>query len=108
MPRTSKKNTVEPCPNPPKGSKSSKSKKNTQSKLSALDAAAQVLAKSNESMTCQQLIDAMTQQGLWSSTEGKTPANTLNAAIHKEIATKGDASRFVKAERGKFSAKPKA
>jgi hypothetical protein len=74
--------------------------------MSALDAAAQVLAKSNESLSCQQLIEAMTQQGLWSSSKGKTPANTLNAAIHKEIATKGDASRFVKAERGKFSARP--
>jgi hypothetical protein len=113
VPRTSKKtSTSETGSKTATKRKSTKSKKNPESiptsKVSALDAAALVLAKSGESLTCQQLIDAMTQQGLWTSTKGKTPANTLNAAIHKEIATKGDQSRFVKAERGKFSARPKA
>jgi hypothetical protein len=110
MPRSTKKSVSKSCPNPAaKEKKSTKTKKAvTNAKLSALDAAAKVLSESNESLTCPQLIEVMTQQGLWSSAKGKTPANTLNAAIHKEMATKGDASRFVQAERGKFSAKPKA
>jgi len=33
----------------------------------------------------------------------KTPANSLHAAMQREIRTKGPASRFVKAERGKFA-----
>mgnify|MGYP000997464826 CR=1 FL=1 len=37
--------------------------------------------------------------------EGKTPASTVYAAILREIQKKGDASRFVKAERGKFKIK---
>jgi len=40
---------------------------------------------------------------LWTPRDGKTPANTLYAAISREIKLKGDASRFAKAERGKFA-----
>ena len=34
---------------------------------------------------------------------GKTPANTLSAAIRREIHTKGKDTRFTLAERGKFA-----
>jgi hypothetical protein len=71
-------------------------------KLSALDAAATVLANADEPMGSKELVDRMLAKGLW-QTGGKTPANTLYAAILREINTKGDNSRFVKVERGKFA-----
>jgi len=73
-------------------------------KRSALDAAAQVLADAAEPMNCKDLITAMAERGLWSSPNGKTPANTLYAAISREIKVKGAGSRFAKGERGMFTA----
>ena len=49
------------------------------------------------------LVDLAIDRNLWTPGKGKTPASTLYAAIHREINTKGDASRFRKAERGKFA-----
>lgn len=72
-------------------------------KLSCLDAAAQVLEKANEPMSAKELIAAMAAQGLWSSPGGKTPHATLYSALLREIATKGDESRFAKAGAGKFT-----
>jgi hypothetical protein len=72
-------------------------------KLSALDAAAKVLGETGQPMTCQELIGAMAVKGYWSSPAGKTPAATLYSAMLREATTKGDASRFVKAARGKFA-----
>jgi hypothetical protein len=71
-------------------------------KLSALDAAAQLLSKSSEPMNCQALIEAMATKGLWKSPGGKTPHATLYAAIAREIKEKGKESRFKKADRGQF------
>jgi hypothetical protein len=76
-------------------------------KLSALDAALKVLAESGESMNTRQLIEAMQTKGYWSSPGGLTPHGTLHSAISREIAAKGSASRFRKAERGKFLAATK-
>jgi hypothetical protein len=72
-------------------------------KLSALDAAAKVLAETAQAMNRQEMIAAMAAKGYWTSPGGKTPATTLYPAILREITTKGAASRFVKAERGKFA-----
>ena len=71
-------------------------------RVSALDAAAQVLADAGEPMRAKEMIEAMTAQGLWASPNGKTPEATLYAAIIREIAAKGDAARFRKVERGQF------
>lgn len=71
-------------------------------KLSALDAAAKVLAK-GEAMNAKQLIDAMAEQGLWTSPGGATPWATLYAAIAREIKTKGPTDcRFKKLDKGIF------
>ena len=72
-------------------------------KLSALDAAAKVLAETGQSMACNEMIEAMAQKGDWSSPGGKTPASTLYSAITKEISTKGKESRFKKTDRGRFA-----
>jgi len=72
-------------------------------RLSALDAAAQVLAQADKPMRAQELIAAMAEQGLWSSPAGKTPHATLYAAMLREVAAKGDAARFKKVDRGLFA-----
>ena len=72
-------------------------------RLSALDAAAKVLAETTEPMNCRQLIETMTEKDYWQPNAGKTPQNTLHAALCKEIKTKGSDSRFAKAGRGQFA-----
>lgn len=74
-------------------------------KVSALDAAAQVLAEAGEPMNTRQMIEAMAAKKLWTSPGGKTPHATLYSAILREINEKGKDSRFTKTERGKFTAK---
>jgi HB1, ASXL, restriction endonuclease HTH domain len=91
-----------------KSSKKTKSKKTKDGgaetkKLSALDAAAKVLAESSQPMSCKEMIEAMAQKGYWSSPGGKTPASTLYSGMIKEIATKGKESRFKKTDRGRFA-----
>ena len=71
-------------------------------KLSGLEAAAKVLAEAGEPLNCQAIVERALEKGYW-QTAGKTPANTLYAAIAREIKTKGPAGRFVKAARGTFT-----
>ncbi len=74
-------------------------------RVSAIDAATQVLKKAAKPMRAQDMIAAMATQGLWKSPGGKTPHATLYAAIIREIATKGKAARFKKVDRGLFAFK---
>ncbi|MCK6478223.1 MAG: HTH domain-containing protein [Phycisphaerales bacterium] len=71
-------------------------------RLSALDAAAQVLAKAAKPMSATELVEQMATQGLWSSPNGRTPSATLYAAMIREAAAKGSESRFKKVDRGMF------
>ena len=86
------KRTKQPLPAEPKASR-----------VSALDAAARVLGEEARPMTCQEMIQAMSDRGYWSSPGGKTPAATLYSAILRELQTKPGTARFVKSERGKFT-----
>jgi hypothetical protein len=99
--KNAKTATAAPKAEPTK--KPAKTKANKPKKVSALDAAAQVLAAKGEPMTAPELIAAMAEQKLWSSPNGKTPAATLYAAILREITTKGKESRFARPEPGKFA-----
>jgi hypothetical protein len=72
-------------------------------KLSALDAAFQVLGESGQAMSCPELIATMAARGYWSSPKGRTPAATLYSALLRELQTKGDQARFCKTHRGKFA-----
>ena len=72
-------------------------------KLSAINAAAKVLAESKEPMNTKEMIEAMAAKGYWTSPGGKTPSATLYSSILREINTKGKESRFKKTERGKFT-----
>jgi len=68
---------------------------------SGLDAAAQVLGETKEPLGAKEMVERMLAKGLW-QTKGKTPAATIYAAIIREIAAKGNDSRFRKVDRGKF------
>lgn len=72
-------------------------------RLSALDAAAEVLKKADKPMRSQEMIAAMAEQGLWSSPKGKTPHATLYAAMMRESRDKGSVARFRKVDRGQFA-----
>jgi len=75
---------------------------------SLLSAAAEVLAKAKEPMNTKEMVEVVTAAGLWTPGKGKTPEATLYAAIIREIRDKGDDARFIKVERGRFSAAGKA
>src|SRR5262245_47850799 len=104
--KTTKSTTDNPKPSP--NSKAAKAATKTAKpakpkKVSALDAAATVLANSAEPMNCTQMVEAMAAKGLWSSPNGKTPAATLYSAILREINQKGKDARFRKTDRGQFA-----
>jgi hypothetical protein len=85
--------------------KGKKAKASKPKKLGALDAAAKVLAESGQAMNTREMIETLAAKKLWTSPGGKTPHATLYSAILREINEKGKDARFVKTERGKFSAK---
>jgi len=106
---------VVPSQNPPKRAKAPAAAKPEPTKhkaasrarskpMSALDAAALVLAKAAKPMNAKSMIEAVTTRGLWSSPAGKTPHSTLYSAIIREIAAKGKQARFKKHDRGLFTA----
>ncbi len=71
-------------------------------RVSAIDAAVQVLQQAGAPMNTKEMIAAMHEQGLWQSPAGKTPHATLYSAILREMTTKGADARFRKVERGRF------
>jgi hypothetical protein len=86
----------------PKAAKAPKEKK--PKRVSALDAAAQVIAGAKVPMRAKEMIAEMEAKGLWKSPGGKTPEATLYAAIIREITAKGDKARFKKHDKGVFVA----
>jgi hypothetical protein len=88
-----------------KGAKAPKAKPAKPAKpkrISALDAAAKVLAESDRPLRAIDMIEVMHAKGLWTSPGGKTPEATLYAAIIREITAKGKDARFKKVDRGMF------
>ncbi len=73
-------------------------------RISALDAAAKVLAESDRPLRAIDMVEVMHAKGLWTSPGGKTPEATLYAAVIREITAKGKDARFRKADRGLFLA----
>jgi hypothetical protein len=64
--------TAEPKPKAPR---------QREGKMSALDAAAKVLAEAGEPMAAKAMIEAMAAKGLWTSPGGKTPHATLYTVV---------------------------
>jgi hypothetical protein len=85
-------------PEPAPGGAEAKDKK-----LSALDAAAKLLAETGQPMTCQAMIEGMAAKCYWTSPGGKTPQATLYSSIVREIKNKGTKARFKKTDRGQFA-----
>jgi hypothetical protein len=83
-------------------SENAESTESGEKRLSCVTAALKVLSESSEPMNAQELITAMQAKGYWTSPGGKTPHATLYSAILRDLA-KGDDSKFVKAERGRFT-----
>jgi hypothetical protein len=78
----------------------------TDKPMSLINAAAHILAQGKqEPMRCKDIVEQAIEQKLWQPGKGLTPASTLYAAIGREIKTKGNGSRFVKAQRGMFTLK---
>ena len=71
-------------------------------KLSQIEAAIKVLAKAGEPMNCKAMVEAMGQQGLWTSPGGATPEATLYSSILRDL-RKGKDARFKKTARGHFA-----
>ena len=67
-------------------------------KKSLLTAAAEILQATGEALSANELIVKVQEAGLWELQVGKTPANTLYAAILREMNTKEN-SRFARGEK---------
>ncbi len=83
------------------GTKAKKSE-SAEKKLSCVTAALKVLGESSEPLNAKEMIEEMVAAGYWKSPGGKTPHATLYSAILREM-KKGDESRFVKTDRGRFT-----
>lgn len=69
--------------------------------ISFAEAAYQILKQAGEPLTADEITSAALEQGMV-STAGKTPSATMGARLYVDLKTKGDNSRFVKVNRGKF------
>ena len=67
-----------------------------------LDAAAEVLATAKKPMSCREIVEAVLEARTWTTT-GRTPVATLSSAIHRELQSRGQETRFRKTERGRFA-----
>ena len=84
------------------GKPEKRTRKRADGKLSGLDAAAQVLADANEPLDTKTMVERMFAKGLW-ETKGKTPHATIYSAVLRDLQRNGEASRFRKVDRGKFT-----
>ncbi|MCD4823052.1 MAG: winged helix-turn-helix domain-containing protein [Phycisphaerae bacterium] len=71
--------------------------------MSLLAAAVCVMKACDRPLGCKDIIAKAMETNIWQPRNGgKTPANTLHAAVNREIKLKGKDARFRKTERGKF------
>ena len=74
---------------------------NSDKKLTMLDAAAEILKGVSHPMSAKEIIVAMEDSGIWKSPAGKTPWNSLVAAISRD--EKKANPRFQKTGKGLFA-----
>jgi hypothetical protein len=86
----------------PKAPKAKTPREKKPRKASGLDLAAQVLAESKEPLNAKTIAEKVIAAG-W-VTSGATPHATLYAAMIREIKDRGAEARFVKTDRGMFTA----
>ncbi len=85
----------------PKRAKKPKDAPVKDKKLSLIGAAAQVLGKNKEPMSCKDMVNEVIAAGLWTPGDGKTPHATLYSAILRDL--KSETPRFEKVDRGQFT-----
>jgi len=85
-------------PAPTRAKQGDTAAKPKEAKMSALDAAAKVLAEAKEPMAARAIVDAAFAKNYWKS-DGLTPWATLYSAMIREISTKGQKSRFERGDR---------
>lgn len=83
-------------------------KTSAQPRMSALDAAAEILSRLASKdvaagLSVKDLIERMEKANLWQSPGGKTPSATLYSALIREIKQRRTDSRFKRIAPGKFS-----
>ena len=71
-------------------------------RMNLLDAAQLVLSETKKAMTTREIVAACAKRQYW-VTNAKTPHQTLNAALNRDIQASGTQSRFQKNERGKYT-----
>lgn len=72
--------------------------------MTCLDAAHAVLTRLNKPMRTKDIMEQMVDRELWVSPGGSTPDATLTSAIIRDIAKRGEASRFKRVDRGNYAA----
>ena len=71
--------------------------------ISLLAAAVCVMKACDRPLGCKDIVAKAMETNIWQPRNGgKMPANTLHAAVNREIKLKGKDARFRKTERGKF------
>ena len=71
--------------------------------MNILDAAYEVLKSAKKAMTPKEIVALVLDSGMWTTT-GKTPWDTLAAALYCDIKNNGKGSRFSKVGKGQLFA----
>jgi len=79
-------------------------RQSTREGMSALDAAHKVLVETGKALTIRQITEAILEKGDCPNLKGATPQLTVSSAIQREVANKGNMSRFYKAGKGLYGA----
>jgi len=72
--------------------------------MSAIDATHKVLVEIGTALTVGQITEVILDKGYCPNLQGKTPQLTISSCLQREIANKGDESRFYKGGRGLYGA----
>ena len=101
-----KARTIATTGNAPVKGQEATSKKVKQPKegMSAIDATHKVLVEIGTALTVRQITDVIFDKGYCPNLQGKTPQLTISSILQREIANKGDESRFYKGGRGLYGA----
>ncbi|MCL2119705.1 MAG: winged helix-turn-helix domain-containing protein [Planctomycetaceae bacterium] len=91
---------------PKANGKKAKATTSKQSKegMSALDATYRVLVEIGTALTVRQITEVIQEKGYCPNLNGATPHLTISSALQREVARKGDESRFYKGGKGLFGA----
>ena len=73
-------------------------------KMSGLEAAHKVLVEEARPMKVREITELAQERG-YCDLPGLTPSATISSAIQREIKAKGEASRFIKTDKGMFKAR---